>query len=325
MVAFGGFFTGPSDKKGTMPGFAMNNETFLVRFEEIQIEKLNSESQVQHLKDKLESCYDWEQIMEVVLECLEFFYDEEYFHIDCQSRIREWLSEFEGFGLMFILLPEDFKKYLYYLYVLMRNKNMEENMIKTNLEMFYDLTDQYERETQGLPLSDLVPKVEARLLNIIGGPKVCERRKMLKIRFFGHRYTLVVNFTVEKKRLRRTLVEHAAEVVARMVTDTEELEIPETLKQVVDDKIIDAEWVASYWCSKYMYDEENAESNDKKTVAQVNLVPQVPMTKFYLQNFFRKPFSIPRAFGHLVIENLPAESPERLLVICLLRIFKGRF
>ena len=51
MVAFGGFFTGPSDKKGTMPGFAMNNETFLVRFEEIQIEKLNSESQVQHLKD----------------------------------------------------------------------------------------------------------------------------------------------------------------------------------------------------------------------------------------------------------------------------------
>ena len=55
--------------------------------------------------------------MEVVLECLEFFYDEEYFHIDCQSRIREWLSEFEGFGLMFFLLPEDFRKYLYLCYI----------------------------------------------------------------------------------------------------------------------------------------------------------------------------------------------------------------
>ena len=170
--------------------------------------------------------------MEVVLECLEFFYDEEDFQIDCQSRIREWLSEFEGFGLMFILLPEDFKKYLYYLYVLMRNKNMEENMVKTNLEMFYDLTDQYERETQGLPLSDLVPKVEARLLNIVGGPKMCERRKMLKIKFLSRRYTLVAYFTVEKTRINRNLAEHAAEVVARMVADAEELEseIPETLK-----------------------------------------------------------------------------------------------
>ena len=67
----------------------------------------------------------------------------------------------------------DFQKYLH------EPKWMD--VVKTNLEMFYDLTDQYEKETQGLPLSDLVSKVEARLLNIIEGPKVCERSKIFKI------------------------------------------------------------------------------------------------------------------------------------------------
>ena len=71
------------------------------------------------------------------------------------------------------LLPMDFQKYLH------EPKWMD--VVKTNLEMFYDLTDQYEKETQGLPLSDLVSKVEARLLNIIEGPKVCERSKIFKI------------------------------------------------------------------------------------------------------------------------------------------------
>ena len=210
----------------------MKNETFLVRFEGIQIEKLKSESQGRFVKDKFESCYDWEQVMAMILECFEYFYDDGDFQIDCQSSIKAWLSEFGGWGLMFTLLPMDFQKYLLFLYMHMSSKNMEQNVVKTNLEMFYDLTDQYERETQGLPLSDLVPKVEARLLNIVGGPKMCERRKMLKIKFLSRRYTLVAYFTVEKTRINRNLAEHAAEVVARMVADAEELEseIPETLK-----------------------------------------------------------------------------------------------
>ena len=45
-------------------------------------------------------------------------------------------------------------------------------------------------------------------------------------------------------RLRRTLVEHAAEVVARIVDDMENLKIPQTLKEVVGEKIRDYEWVA---------------------------------------------------------------------------------
>ena len=62
------------------------------------------------------------------------------------------------------------------------------------------------------------------------------REKMLKIKFLSKRYSLVANFTLEKKKLRRTLAEQAAEVVARMVDDAEELEIPETLRPVVREQ-----------------------------------------------------------------------------------------
>ena len=311
------FFTGLSNKKGTKPGFAMKNETFLVAFEGIQIEKLDSDSQVRFVKDKFESCYDWAQVMELILECLEYFYDEGDFQIDCQSSIKAWLSEFEGWGLMFTLLPPDFQKYLLFLYAVMVNKNFVQNVVKTNLEMFYDLTDQYERETQGLPLSDLVPKVEARLLNIISGP---ERRKMLKIKFLSQRYTLVANFTVEKLRINRTLVEHAAEVVARMVEDAEELEgeIPETLKPVVTDKINDADWVASHWWAKYKFNKENLEDHNQKTVPQVVPDPRVSMIKSFLRRRHTKSFlqTIIGTLHDIAFTNLSSSSPERLF-ICL--------
>ena len=67
---------------------------------------------------------------------------------------------------------------------------------------------------------------------------------MLTLKFHGSDYSLIANFSVEKMRLRRTLAEHAAEVVARLVDNVEELEIPETLKDLVWEKIFDHEWVA---------------------------------------------------------------------------------
>ena len=123
-------------------------------------------------------------------------------------------------------------------------KNILENPVKSSSEMFEDLTELYENKTGGQSLSELAPTVEAKLQNIITGPTSSERRKMLKLKFHGLNYLLIANFSVEKMRLRRTLVEHASEVVARLVDDVEELEIPETLKEVVDEKIRDHEWVA---------------------------------------------------------------------------------
>ena len=74
---------------------------------------------------------------------------------------------------------------------------------------------------------------------------------MLLVKFNSTKFNLVAKFSLYKKRLRRTLVEIAAEVVGQMVEDSEDLEIPETLKEVVSDKIIDADWVSDYWLAKF--------------------------------------------------------------------------
>ena len=121
-------------------------------------------------------------------------------------------------------------------------KNILENPVKSSSEMFEDLTELYENETQEQHLSDLVIKVEAKLQTTASE---IERRKMLALKFHGDGYFLIANFSgVEKMRLRRTLVEHATEVVARIVDDMENLKIPQTLKEVVGEKIRDYEWVA---------------------------------------------------------------------------------
>jgi len=307
-VQDGGFFTGLSSGNGTRPGFVVKNETFKLRFEGIQVEKLDSETQMRFVKSRFESCYCWEKVMEMILECLEYYYDEGDFQIDCQISIKAWLSEHGGWGLLFTLLPMDFQKLLIVLYAHLNVKNSNDNVVKSNEEMFEGLMELYENETQGMPLSDLVPRVEAKLLNIISGvPKVGERTKLLKVKFLSQRYTLIANFTVEKKRLRRSLVEHAAEVVAKMVDDAEELEVPETLKPLISDKIIDADWVASHWWAKYKFDKQNPDiklegvpEDYDKTVHQVVPVPRVPMMKWLLQTFVLKPlYALPRALYRL--------------------------
>ena len=67
----------------------------------------------------------------------------------------------------------------------------------------------------------------------------------MTLKFHGDGYFLIANFSgVEKMRLRRTLVEHLAEVIGRIVDDMEDLDISPTLKEVVGEKIRDHERVA---------------------------------------------------------------------------------
>ena len=246
---------GFSNKKGTKPGFSMKNDSFSVRFESIQIEK-NSNVQtfpMSEVKDEFETCYDWAPIMEMILDCLEYYHDNGAFQISCELSFNAWLSEFGGLGLLTTLLPRDFQVFLIVLFAQMRWKNIRENVVKSSSELFEDLIELYEHETTGHPLSDLAPIVEAKLQNMITCPTASERKKMLTVKFHGDSYLLIANFSVEKIRLRRTLVEHAAEVVARLAGDVEELDIPETLKEVVDEKVRDHKWVMSHWYARLKY------------------------------------------------------------------------
>ena len=86
-----GFFTGFSSGNGTRPGFVVKNEAFKLRFEEIQVEKqLCSETQVRFVKSRFESCYGWEKVMEMILECLAYYSDEGDFQ--CQSKLSKLVT-----------------------------------------------------------------------------------------------------------------------------------------------------------------------------------------------------------------------------------------
>ena len=287
-----GFFTGLSDRKGTKPGKIEENEAYLVRFEAIQCENVPVE-QSRFVKDRFESCYRWTPVMELILECLEYYYDEEDFQIDLEHTIRAFLGEYEGWGMLFALLPQDFQKLLLVLYSHINVKNLEQNIQKSYEEVFEELLDLYENETQGMPLSDLIPKVNARLLNIVAGPKEHERRKILKLHFMSSRFQLIANFSVEKKRVRRSLVEHAAEAVANNIVgvyvDTpDELEIPETLKPAVQTKLIDVDWIASYYYAKRMAEQKRRNSEAAAvTVASPDQTKKAVFSLSSMFTFFR--------------------------------------
>ena len=188
-------------------------------------------------KDEFESSYDWAPVMEIILDCLEDYHDKGAFQISCEVSLKAWLGEIGGFGLLLALQHSSKQEILIDLCL----KNILENPGKSRSELFEDLTELYENDPQGQHLPDLVGKVAAKFQTTTFD---FGRRKMLTLKFHGSDYFLIANFSVEKMRLRRTLAEHAAEVVARIVDDVEELEIPETLKEVVDEKIRDHEWVA---------------------------------------------------------------------------------
>eukprot|EP00092_Neocalanus_flemingeri_P009604 GFUD01010336.1.p1 GENE.GFUD01010336.1~~GFUD01010336.1.p1 ORF type:complete len:319 (-),score=73.09 GFUD01010336.1:41-997(-) len=244
-------FSGLGFNQGTKPGFQKTTEKFGVCFEGIECENADhAENWANNVKIKFETCYNWSQIIELTLGSLESFYDDASdFEDDLQDEIKDWLASVDGWGLLFTLLPFELQQYFLLMYYHINMNHQEDNI--SNEDMFYRIKAMYESETQGLPFSDLIPRVGVKLLLMIGGPKEHERRKMLLIKFNGSKFKLIAKFSVDKKRLRRTLAEIAAEVVGQMVEDSEDLEIPETLKEVVSDKIVDANWVADYWWAKF--------------------------------------------------------------------------
>ena len=232
------FFTGLSSQHGTKPGFLKNNESFSIKFLGISPDDRINPQLMRFIQFKFETCYSWSNVMEIALECLENYYDDGELQDDVELCVSEWLGQFEGWGLLFTLLPMDFQKFLLVLYAQLKHKYEEENIEKSNEELYEDMLSFYKEETRGLPLKQLTPKVEVELLNIVGGIRENERDKLLRIKFMSSRFHLASDFIVHKKVLRRNLTEIAAEVVAQTCsTDVEDLEIPESLKGIVIEKV----------------------------------------------------------------------------------------
>ena len=232
------FFTGLSSQHGTKPGFLKNNESFSIKFLGISPDDRINPQLMRFIQFKFETCYSWSNVMDIALECLENYYDDGELQDDVELCVSEWLGQFEGWGLLFTLLPMDFQKFLLVLYAQLKHKYEEENIEKSNEDLYEDMLSFYQQETRGLPLKQLTPKVEVELLNIVGGVRENERDKLLRIKFLSSRFHLASDFIVHKKVLRRNLVEISAEVVAQTCQEVEDLEIPETLKGIVIEKVV---------------------------------------------------------------------------------------
>eukprot|EP00092_Neocalanus_flemingeri_P040332 GFUD01043927.1.p1 GENE.GFUD01043927.1~~GFUD01043927.1.p1 ORF type:complete len:321 (+),score=84.33 GFUD01043927.1:209-1171(+) len=266
------YWSGLSFNQGTKPGFKKTSDKYGVCFEGVECDNIN-ENVANDVKNKLETSYNWSLIIKIILDSLEFFHDASDFEDDLEDKIKDWFGSFQGWGLFSTLLPFEILQYLHIMYfhiltTLQEDEDIfshnmafwvEDNMWLRNPEdAYYRLKTLYE--------SNLIPIVKVKLIKLVGGPKGQERRKMLLIKFIiSSKFNLITKFTVDKKRLRRTLTEIAAEVVGQMVEDSEDLEIPETLKNVVSDKIGDADWVADYWLAKFKKTRHIDEEKSKRT------------------------------------------------------------
>ena len=253
-------FPGFSNQEGTWPGFQSSSEMFRVEFVGVEVEHVANSIQTKGekvpVKSLFESCYDWKPVMSMILESLEknVHLKDRDFHKDLEGSIKEWLNEFGGFGLRFELHHDVVRKFLNVLYLHLKNR--EDGFAERTKEAQYkEVMGLYKSvsQTAGMgfplnaPMSQLVPKVEATLIKNRYPDSI--RRKTVKIEIFcwwkNIPYELFMIFTVEKIRLRRTLVEHSAEVVAKQFSRSDNLEIPRTLKCVVNEKIIDRNWILS--------------------------------------------------------------------------------
>jgi len=244
------------------------------------------------VKRKFESSYDWTAVAELVLACLEGYYDDYDFLDDVNIELKEWLSEFEGWGLCFTLFPTDFQQFFLVLFSLINMKCEDEGEEMTNEEKFVRIKSMYMEETQGLPMTDLIPRVESKMMQIVGGHKEDKRRKMLLIHFHGPKYRLVAKFSVLKRRLRRNLVEIAAEVVAQNIADSDDLEIPESLKEVVSEKLIDEDWISSYLMAKINQLSDSGEGSPEAKDVGAQVPVEEKLGESLIKSFLFAPFRV---------------------------------
>ena len=53
----------------------------------------------------------------------------------------------------------------------------EDNTVITNAEMYERIKTMYESETKGLPFADLIPRIEIKLLQIVGRAKGARKKE----------------------------------------------------------------------------------------------------------------------------------------------------
>ena len=181
----------------------------------------------------------------------------------CEDAMREWLVTFQGWGLLSSILDSKIHRHVVLSLAYTSSNWDRDTGGEFSEEKVFETVKYVYDNIPGKELHNLVPKFGIWFEEIIEGSKKEERKKMFTL-FFNAKWALEVRFVIEKKRVNNSLLDLAAEAAVQdfmIEEEIEELDIPETLFEVVRDKFRDVEWVRSFWSAKHEIGDES-EGND---------------------------------------------------------------
>jgi len=239
-----GFATGFAVEGATAPGFTIENEEFKITFQGVICDESKN-----IISEGFESCYDWRPVMNLFLQSTDDWDVPVDIEEKTENKLREWLTTFQGWGLLSSILPSLKHRY-FILSLAFTSAHWDHNSGgQYSEEKAFEAVKEVYQHVPGKNLASILPKFGIWFEENVRVDFGAERRKNLTL-FFNAKWVLEVKFLVEKKRINRNLLELAAESVVQRVRfkdELEQLEIPHTLLSVVREKFKDADWVRTYW------------------------------------------------------------------------------
>jgi len=237
------FLPGFTNFMGSKPGTVLQNDDYVLTFDGVLLNGKKSAI----VSQGFESCYDWSDVMSMLIDSLHKFEDIDGAEEFATEDLTTYLMTYSGWGLLSTLLPR--KQHVKF------NRKLRE--IKEN----WPVNENYSEEAcwatlflqTETSLESIIPEFEVTISEGDFGADL-GRTKWFEIRFVST-WNLTVKFSVEKKkRWTSSLVNVAAAAVAKNLEDGDhvnvvdqvlKLEIPATLRSPVEKMRRDQRWVAS--------------------------------------------------------------------------------
>jgi len=234
------FLSGFSLCHGAKSGVFVENEQFKISSNEVFCNGIKNV-----ISHGFECCYEWQGIMDLMLLASEDFQNTEDFEDKSEDLVETWLGSFAGWGLLSSMLPSNLQ-YFFIGQLTTTRANWDREEQFSHQAAFEEVIGRYELDREK-KLDDLIPNFGVSTDEVIEGNED-ERKKIVTVNFDA-KWKLEVKFTIEKKRVVKTLVDAAAEIIGKVLDDeisVDMLEIPQVLKKPVVEKVRDSLWIRKH-------------------------------------------------------------------------------
>lgn len=219
----------------TKPGFIINALSYSLTFSEVIFDGRRSSM----FTRGFENCYDWTDIMKILLKALNNFENVEKAEDFAEQGLGSWFMTYRGWSLLSMLLP------IHQQFEFTRKINQ----IKQDLD-YKDCTDDehWDKLLENENILEMIPEFYVTLREgELGENK--ERKKQFQVRFVMD-WNLDAVFTVERrKKSSDTLVNCTTKALAQVIGNinyVDFLEIPNTMKTEIKNDIMDLNWISPY-------------------------------------------------------------------------------